>query len=76
MTIIMEVILMTFDNTRNDCLLDLNITYGRFASIRLSQVINDREQELDRKLSREEILRAYREIDEQLCRALMTRQGK
>jgi hypothetical protein len=68
--------MIQYDTTRNDCLLDLTMSYGRYAANKLSQAVNEREEALGRKLSRDEVLRAYREIDEQLCRTLMTRQGK
>ena len=67
---------MQYDNTRNDCILDLNITYGKFASIRLSKIINEREQELDSKMTMEEILKEYRLINEELCRTCLTRLSK
>lgn len=62
--------------TRANCLLDLNMSYGRYASHRLSKTLNEKEQALNRKLTREEILEIYREIDESLCRTVMTRTGK
>ena len=68
---------MTLDySTRADCLLDLTMSYGRFASNRLSNALNDRKQVLGRKLQREEILAEYREIDAELCQKVMTRAGK
>jgi len=68
---------MTLDySTRADCLLDLTVSYGRFASSRLSKSLNEKEQSLDRKLTREEILEEYRRIDEELCQKVMTRAGK
>jgi hypothetical protein len=67
---------MTFESTKSDCSLDLNLSYGRFASLRLYKAINEKKQSLNRKLKREEILEMYREIDADLCRTVMTRQGK
>jgi hypothetical protein len=63
-------------STRSDCTLDLTMSYGRFAGIRLTKAINEREQELDRRLSRDEVLDMYHEIDQELSRTLLTRQGK
>jgi len=34
-------------STRSDCLLDLTLSYGRFACIRLAKAINEREQVLN-----------------------------
>jgi hypothetical protein len=68
--------MITFDSTKSDCLLDLTMSYGRFASTRLAKVINEREEVLGRKLERNEILDAHREIDEQLSQTLLTRQSK
>ena len=62
--------------TRSDCTLDLTMSYGRFAGMRLTQAINEKEQVLNRKLSRMEILEMYREIDAELSRTLLTRQSK
>ena len=67
---------MTMETTKSDCSLDLNMSYGRFASNRLSEAINEKEQSLNRRLTREEILEEYRRIDEELCQKVMTRQGK
>ena len=73
----MEVILMTqFDSTKNDCLVDLDVSYGRYGSQRLTKAINDKEQLLGRKLLRQEILAEYRAIDEELCRICLSRQSK
>ena len=37
---------MTFDNTRNDCMLDLMLNYGRYGSQMLSKAITEKEQYL------------------------------
>jgi hypothetical protein len=77
MNIKMDVLMMTIEfSTKADCMLDLTMSYGRYAANKLSQAIDEKEQLLGRKLERNEILDAYREIDEQLCRTVMTRQGK
>jgi len=67
---------MTMDTTKSDCLLDLTLNYGRYAGNRFSKACNEHEEALGRKLLREEILEEYRKIDEELCRKLLTRQGK
>jgi hypothetical protein len=55
-------------DTKADCALDLMLNYGRYASNRLSKACNGREQSLNRKLQREEILELYREIKQELAR--------
>ena len=52
--------------TRADCMLDLNVSYGRFASRKLCKVLNEKEEKLGRKLSREEIPTIYRELGRNL----------
>ena len=44
--------------------------------LRLNKALNDREQEIGRKLTREKILSIYCEIDEELCRTCLTRREK
>ena len=67
---------MTYYNTKSDCALDLMLTYGRFASIRLSKIINEKELLLGRRLFREEVLAIYHQIDEDLCQKILTRASK
>jgi hypothetical protein len=69
--------IMTIEySTRADCMLDLALSYGRYASRILSKRLNEKEEILNRKLSREEVLCEYRAIDEELCRTCLTRQSK
>lgn len=69
--------IMTIEySTRADCMLDLAVSYGRYASRILSKRLNEKEKTLGRKLERGEILTEYRLIDEELCQKVMTRQGK
>jgi hypothetical protein len=62
------------DTTKSDCLIDLDVSYGRYGSQRLSQAITEKEQYLGRRMTRDEILAEYREIDAELCRICLTRQ--
>jgi hypothetical protein len=63
-------------STRADCLLDLAMSYGGYASRMLSKRLYEKEETLGRKLERGEILTEYRLIDEELCQKVMTRAGK
>jgi hypothetical protein len=68
--------MITIDTTKSDCMIELDVSYGRYGSQRLSKAITEKEQYLGRRMTREEILHLYHEIDEQLCRTVMTRAGK
>jgi hypothetical protein len=63
-------------STRTDCMLDLAMSYGRYASRILSKRLDEKEETLGRKLERQEILTEYRLIDEELCMKCLTRQSK
>jgi hypothetical protein len=64
------------DNTKNYCVLDLTMSYGRFGGNRLIEVLNAKEEKLCRRLERDEILEAYQQIDNELFPMLMSRKGK
>jgi hypothetical protein len=46
-------------STRADCMLDLAVSYGRYASRILSKRLDEKEETLGRKLERQEILTEY-----------------
>ena len=67
---------MEMDTTKSDCLIDLNMSYGEWGEKRLIENINEKEEALGRRLDRDEILREYRALDEELFPMLMSRRGK
>lgn len=64
------------DTTKSDCLIDLTMSYGRFGGNRFLKAVNEREELLHRRLDRDEILRVYRETDNDLFPMLISRKGK
>lgn len=64
------------DTTKSDCLIDIMMTYGKWGSNKFLEVINEKEDALGRRLSRDEILREYRVLDDELFPMLMSRRGK
>jgi len=69
----METVINT---TKSDCLIDLTLSYGKFGGNRLLKAINEKEEILGRRLDRDEILREYRALDDELFPMLMSRRGK
>ncbi|HZY25430.1 MAG TPA: hypothetical protein VFE71_06360 [Bacteroidales bacterium] len=57
-------------------MIDLNMSYGEWGEKRLIENINEKEEALGRRLDRDEILREYRALDEELFPMLMSRRGK
>jgi len=64
------------DSTKSDCLTDLTMSYGKHSANKFLKTINEKEEVLGRRLDREEILREYRALDDELFLMLMSRRGK
>jgi hypothetical protein len=62
--------------TKSDCIIDLTMSYGKSEEIRFLDAIAEKEKSLGRRLSREEILKEYRALDDELFPMLITRRGK
>lgn len=67
---------IAIDTTKSECIIELTTTYGRFGGNKLLAVINEKEEALGRRLDRDEILREYRALDDELFPMLMSRRGK
>jgi len=64
------------NKTKSDCIIDLTMSYGKLGKIRFLDAIAEREKLLGRRLNREEILKEYRALDDELFPMLITRRGK
>jgi hypothetical protein len=64
------------ESTKSDCMIDLNMSYGKYGSTRFLENINERESSLGRRLTREELLQEYRLLDTELFPMLMSRRLK
>jgi hypothetical protein len=67
---------IAIDTTKSDCLIDLTMSYGKFGGNKFLESVNEKEEALGRRLDREEILREYRALDDELFPMLMSRRGK
>lgn len=52
------------------------MSYGKSEEIRFLDAIAEKEKSLGRRLNREEILKEYRALDDELFPMLITRRGK
>jgi hypothetical protein len=66
----------TVESTKSDCMIDLNMSYGKYGSNRFLENVNEREESLGRRLNREELLREYQILDTELFPMLMSRRLK